>query len=302
MVAAFLTALFFALSGVTGQKVAFRLGAQWGNFIRLVIAVVVLGGVTWSLFPESLHAKTFTWFFLSGLIGFGLGDVALFAAYSRLGSRLTILLTLCLAPVFALIIEWLWLGSHPTARVMVCVATILAGVGLAILLGSGKRTHRERIGSFPLGVVAALIAGFGQGAGAVVSRKAEAVAGTFGVEIHGVSAAFQRVFAGVVVALLTVVALRFFGKQRLMIPTWAAHRKVTGWMLGAALFGPAVGVSCFQWALKSQESGVVLAVVALTPVVMMPMSAVTEGDRPGLWAVIGALLAVGGVVALYLWV
>lgn len=301
MFAAFLTTFFFALSGVTGQRLASRLGAQWGNFIRLLFAGTVLGIVTLTFFPQSLEKNVFTWFFISGLIGFGLGDVALYAAYTRLGSRLTFLLNLCLAPIFALALEWIWLGNFPGWEVAACVGIILTGVGLAVMRGAPDRGAHLYRGSFFTGVVAAVTAGFGQGAGAVISRKAESLARATGVDVPGISAAFQRVTAGLLVAMVVVVALRLLSPAGLRIPSFREQARFSGWLVGAALFGPVIGVSCFQWALQSQESGTVLAVVALTPIVMMPLSAITENDRPGPGAIAGSIIAVGGVVALYLW-
>ena len=78
-------------------------------------------------------------------------------------------------------------------------------------------------------------------------------------------------------------------------------RKVVPWLLGAALFGPVIGVSCFQWALQDLESGIVLAVVALTPIAMLPLARITEGDHPSRLALVGAVVAVAGVVLLNLW-
>lgn len=301
MFAAFLTTFFFALSGVTGQRLASRLGAQWGNLVRLLFAAAVLGILTLLFFPESIEKTVFAWFFFSGLIGFGLGDVALYAAYTRLGSRLTFLLNLCLAPIFALALEWTWLGNFPGWKVAACVGTILLGVCLAVMRGAPARRASLYRGSFFVGVIAAVTAGFGQGAGAVVSRKAESLALSTAVDVPGISAAFQRVTAGLLVALVVVFALRFFSRGGLRIPPWREQVRFSGWLAGAALFGPVIGVSCFQWALQSQESGTVLAVVALTPIVMMPLSAITEKDHPGPGAILGAIVAVSGVVALYLW-
>lgn len=302
MLAAILTAFFFALSGVTGQHVAVRLGGVWGNFVRLLIAAFVLGVIVMVAWPESLQREVFAWFFLSGIIGFGVGDVALFLAYERLGSRLTILLNLCLAPLFAMMLEWIWLENAVTVRVVLCALLILTGVVLAIRPGARSRQKIERRGRFSVGVVAAIIAGLGQGTGAVVSRKAEAVAIEVGVTLNGISAAFQRVSAGLLFALATVVILRLIHSRR-SAELWGNpfDLKLAPWLLGAALFGPVIGVSCFQWALQSLESGIVLAVVATTPIVMMPMSAITEGDHPSKLAILGAFLAVGGVVLLNLW-
>ncbi len=303
MLGAILTTFFFALSGVTGQRVAVRLGSMWGNFIRLLLAAVVLGILVALFYRDSISSETFGWFFFSGIVGFGIGDIALFAAYERIGSRLTILLNLCFAPLFAMAMEYLWLGNAVTGRVVFLASLILIGVIMAIRPGAKSRQIIERRGLYGAGVVAAIVAGFGQGIGAVLSRKAEEVATIAGVEVGGISAAFQRVFAGVVIAGIVVLLVRFFGSKRLW-KDWRTplNKSLAPWLIGAALFGPVIGVSFFQWALKSQESGIVLAVVATTPIVMMPLSAITEGDRPSLLSIFGAIIAVAGVVLLNVWV
>jgi drug/metabolite transporter (DMT)-like permease len=302
MIAAILTTLFFAFSAVTGQRVAVKLGGAWGNLMRLALATLVLGILVWFLTPDAMRWESFRWFFVSGLIGFGLGDVALFTAYERIGSRLTILLNLCLAPLFAMVLEWLWLGNAVGPRVVICALLILTGVVMAIRPNSKSLAKVPLRGNFWVGILAALIAGFGQGTGAVVSRKAETVALALGASGSGITAAFQRVVAGLLFSAAAVLLIRLFGSSKEW-ETWRTplDRKVVPWLLGAALFGPVIGVSCFQWALQSLESGVVLAVVALTPIVMMPLAYFTEGDRPSPLSLAGALVAVAGVVLLNLW-
>jgi len=302
MIAAILTTLFFAFSAVTGQRVAVKLGGAWGNLMRLSLATLVLGLLVVLLTPDAMRWPSFRWFFLSGLIGFGLGDVALFTAYERIGSRLTILLNLCLAPLFAMLLEWIWLGNGVGPRVVICALLILAGVVMAIRPGKKSVVKIPLRGRFWVGILAAILAGFGQGTGAVISRKAETVALELGASGSGITAAFQRVVAGLLFSAVAVILIRLLG-SRAEWETWRTplDRKIAPWLLGAALFGPVVGVSCFQWALQDLESGIVLAVVALTPVVMMPLARFTEGDRPGLLAVAGAMVAVAGVVLLNLW-
>lgn len=302
MIAAILTTLFFAFSAVTGQRVAVKLGGAWGNLMRLSLATLVLGLLVVLLTPDAMRWPSFRWFFLSGLIGFGLGDVALFTAYERIGSRLTILLNLCLAPLFAMLLEWIWLGNGVGPRVVICALLILAGVVMAIRPGKKSVVKIPLRGRFWVGILAAILAGFGQGTGAVISRKAETVALELGASGSGITAAFQRVVAGLLFSAVAVILIRLLG-SRAEWETWRTplDRRIAPWLLGAALFGPVVGVSCFQWALQDLESGIVLAVVALTPVVMMPLARFTEGDRPGLLAVAGAMVAVAGVVLLNLW-
>jgi drug/metabolite transporter (DMT)-like permease len=178
---------------------------------------------------------------------------------------------------------------------------IVSGVIMAIRPGGKSRQLRAHRGKFGVGVLAAITAGFGQGTGAVISRKAESVATELGIASSGISAAFQRVFAGLIFALIIVALIRLLGSKQARAH-WGSplQRDLFPWLMGAALFGPVIGVSCFQWALQSLESGIVLSVVALTPIVMMPLARITEGDHPSKLAIAGAVVAVGGVIVLYL--
>ncbi|MCB1206084.1 MAG: EamA family transporter [Verrucomicrobiae bacterium] len=302
MIAAILTTFLFAFSAVTGQRVAVKLGGAWGNLVRLILAALILGIIVLVTNPGAIRWASFQWFFVSGLIGFGLGDVALFKAYERIGSRLTILLNLCLAPLFAMALEWLWLGNSVGIRGVACALIILTGVGLAVRPGSQSLAKVPRRGRFWVGILFALTAGFGQGSGAVISRKAEEVAAVLEAGGTGITAAFQRVVAGLVFSAVTVALVRFFGSREER-ESWNTpfDRKVLPWLFGAALFGPVIGVSCFQWALQDLKSGIVLSVVALTPIVLMPLARITEGDHPTRLALVGAVVAVAGVVLLYLW-
>ena len=299
MTGAILTTFFFALSAICGQRIAFSFGGLRGNLLRLILSTLVLGVIVLIGFRDSLSWPTFGWLFVSGLIGFGFGDVALFLAYERLGSRLTILLNLCLAPVFAALVEWLWLGNAIPLTPLLAMEVILIGVILAIRPTTPKTWRR---GSFRWGVVFAVCAGFGQGVGAVISRKAQELSLTLGIETNGIAEAFQRVLAGLVFAVV-VVWVRSKIKHRHGSETIAAPVKRTRadwwWLVGAALAGPIIGVSLFQWALATVErSAIVLAIVATTPLVMLPLSWWSEKDRPTLLSIAGAVIAVGGVIFL----
>jgi drug/metabolite transporter (DMT)-like permease len=299
MTAAILTTLFFALSAICGQRIAFSFGGLRGNLLRLILSTLVLGVIVLALFRDSLTWPSFGWLFVSGLIGFGFGDVALFLAYERLGARLTILLNLCLAPVFAALFEWAWLGNTIPLTPLLAMAVILIGVILAIRPSTPASWRR---GSFRWGVGFAICAGFGQGVGAVVSRKAQQVSLTLGIETNGIAEAFQRVLAGLMFAAI-VVWWRSRMKHRHGSEVLAAPVKRTRadwwWLVGAALTGPVIGVSLFQWALATVErSAIVLAIVATTPLVLMPLAWWSEKDRPSPLAIVGAIIAVGAVVFL----
>ncbi len=72
------------------------------------------------------------------------------------------------------------------------------------------------------------------------------------------------------------------------------------WVMANATFGAVLGVPCFQHALTEVSSAVALSITATTPILVMPMTAYSEGDVPSARSVLGAVVAVAGVVMLKL--
>ena len=292
---ALLTAFLFALSAVCGSKIASLMDPIAANFWRLVAAATALGAITFIVDPGSISPDPFAWLLLSGAIGFGIGDIALFLAYPRIGARLTILINFCLATLFGAFADWLWLGDGIAAGEWLAIVAILGGLSWSLLAAERKSMH---YGSFAGGIFAAVVAGFGQGFGATVSRHAVEVAEAQEISISGVSQAFQRVLAGLACVLLLHLWRKTRGRVRPSRP--GAARKLW-WLAGAALFGPVIGVSCFQHSLGIVgSSGVVMAVVATSPLMLIPLGLALEGDRPTRGSVLGAVVGVGGVIAMAL--
>src|SRR4029077_16905521 len=138
-------------------------------------------------------------FFLSGCIGFGLGDMALYQALPRLRPRLTILMVHCLAAPFAALTEWLWMGTALSFAQISWALVILAGV--AIALAPSEHLHIPR-NVLLVGIALGLVAAGGQAGGAVVSRKAYVIVKANGLSIDGLTAAYQRILGGLLFAAL----------------------------------------------------------------------------------------------------
>jgi drug/metabolite transporter (DMT)-like permease len=301
---ALLTAISYPLSAICGKQLVGTFGSQRANLYRLILATFILGAITLAFFRDSFHPTTFSWFLFSGLIGFGIGDVALFFAYLRIGSRLTVLLNFSLATIFGVITEFLWLGTTVRPIELVAIAVILTGLSVAVL--STPTTHAARQGSYGIGLFAAVVAGFGQGVGAVISRHATALADGLGMDpINGLSQAFQRVTAGLLFALLVVAIIHLRSRKSATRPISKPgpdpkpkpnrRRSLAFWLLGAAMFGPVIGVSCFQAALADLPSGIVLAIVAASPIVIIPLAFIFEGDRPTRGSCLGGAIGVAGI-------
>lgn len=294
MFAALLTTILFALSAVTGTKLTHIFSSPaLANLTRLTVAATILG--IWAHgFGVGALGPTFPLFFVSGVIGFGLGDVALFKAFRRVGSRVTVMIVHCIAAPLAAAVEWGWLGIGLTGAQVGAAALTLFGVALA--LSPQPKTPVAREGRLA-GILWALVAAFGQGMGAVVSRVAYDAAERGGFEIDPMTAAYHRLLGGIAFSLLWVL---FVSKDRVNRAALrgAARRGPALWVLANAASGPAFGVACFQWALATTPTGIVLPIVALTPIVLMPMTYRIEKDRPERVAIVGAAIAVAGVILL----
>src|SRR5688572_14366350 len=131
MLPSLLTTVCFSLSVIFAARSARILGGSLANLSRLLLAAVLLG--IWAhAFGGGLQGSGLPWFVLSGVIGFGLGDMALFGALARIGPRLSILLTQCLAAPIGAFAEWIWMGTALTPAEFGCAGVILGGVAIAL--------------------------------------------------------------------------------------------------------------------------------------------------------------------------
>lgn len=321
MLAAFLVTIFFSFSAICGHRSARLLGGTTANFARLLLAALLLGLWAHSL-GQGLSGPSLSTFFLSGCVGFGMGDVAFYQALLRIGSRLTSLIVQCLAAPLAALIEWIWLGTTLSPAQMISAAVILTGVALALspvrnrteggvgrsprgagreaAFNSGKGRAASLLSVSVFGIGWALVASFGQGFGAVLSRKAFAMAGASGLSIDGATSAYQRVLGGVVVGGVAwaIVRWRHRANNHFVPLPKAERRRAIQWMTLNAVSGAVLGVSCFQWALSSQPSGIVLPIVATTPLVVIPFAYFFENDKPTSKSILGGIVAVTGAILL----
>lgn len=302
MIAAAAASILFAASITCGHRAAKIYGGASANFWRLVIATVLLG--IWSFgFGIGVGGAGMGYFFVSGLVGFGMGDVALYQALPRLGSRLAMLFTQCLAAPFGVVIERYWLGTQLSWAQILCITVILTGVGLAL---APHESVKRDLQEWRLGAFFGVMSGLGGALGAVFSRRAFVALADAHQNIDGANAAFQRILGGILVAGTFLAFVRWQDSQTFIKlvrdsgSRGVPHNSVRPWLyvVGNAIAGPAIGVSCMQLALRNTPTGIVLAIIALTPLVVIPLARWFEGERPTIYSLIGSVVAVSGAVGL----
>ncbi len=297
MIAALLASLFFALTGTCGSYNIRANGPVRGNLGRLCVAALVLGAFAHTL-GQGFSSASVAWFLFSGVLGMGIGDLGVYAALPLLGSRLTVLMTQCLAAPIAALGEWLWLGTRLTFTQVLWGLAILAGVAIALM---PSKAHPPRVQVRPIGYLFGLIAAAGQGLGALISRKGVMVASAAGETVQspifGLNAAYHRIIAGLVFAALWFALLRALDRLP-VAPTAPTRKHGLLWILASGFTGPVFAVSCYQWALATTPTGIVLPIAATAPLLAIPIAFFLEGDRPSRRAILGGVIAVAGCIAL----
>ena len=292
MIGAIGTLVFFALTPVFANRAAHRLGSLQANFWRLLLAAGLLGA--WAhVFGRGLGGGALGWFLAGGVVGFGIGGVAMFQSLPRLGSALSTLIVQCGAAVVAAVTEYGWLGTRLGAVSIAFAVLTLGGVVIGLLPRSLPRVSPTE---WKAGLAWAFLSAAGQGVAAVMSRKAFAVAAAMAETVDPGSAAYQRALGGLLVGAVVAGLAIWRG--------WDAPRekgRAWPWVLGNALTGPVAGVTCYQWALRTTPAGIVQPIVAVAPLLTIPLAAWLEGARPRATYYVGAVLAVVGVSGLMVW-
>jgi drug/metabolite transporter (DMT)-like permease len=303
MLASFLAAFFFALNATCANHNVRASGPVRANLGRLFVATCILGLIAHTA-GRGFASASLWWFVLSGIIGMGLGDLGVYAALPLLGSRITVLMTQCLAAPIAALGEWLWLGTKLTSAQVWWGVLILIGVAVAI---TPSKKSPPRVKVRPIGFAFGIVAACGQGFGALVSRKgvnvAEAAQEATHSAVFGLNTAYHRILAGLVFTSLWFLVLRAFNRlpaSPLRSTDASAGRHERFWLIANGLAGPVLGVGCYQWALATTPSGIVLPIAATAPLIAIPIAMIFEGDHPPRRAILGGIVAVAGCIALTL--
>ncbi len=302
MAAALLAALLFAISAICGYRSSKQIGGAEANFWRICMATFCLA--LWAnIFGNGVEGAAFPVFVASGLFGIGLGDTAYFQALPRLGSRRAVLLTQCFIPLFAILIEWLWLGTTLRVAEYSCIGTILIGVALALAPRDHAKIPARQL---QIGIAFTILAGLFSAFGAVLARKGYAVLHANGEHLDPGTTGFQRMLGGFFIPAIILLAAKWKSahahggllEEKTLHVSREKWKRIWPWVLGNSLAGQTFGVTCVQWALEKTPTGIVMTVVATTPLILLPMTRIVEKEKIGIRSLVGAMIAVAGVIGL----
>jgi drug/metabolite transporter (DMT)-like permease len=290
--AALATSVAWSGTSVLFTKATQQVGSIIVNRIRVVLGLVFLMSLNWAfygfLLPLDAGSDRWIWLALSGAIGYALGDVFLFQSFLCIGAQRGMLM-MSLAPLMSAGLAWIFFGEILSGMQMLGVIVTLTGIAWVILR---QKNGKPSQGRSPLqGVLFGLGAATGQAVGFVLSKQG--LADNFS-PIAGNSI---RMVAAVIV-LWALAGLQ--GKARETIESMRAKPKVFVWLTVAAFTGPVVGATLSLFALQHTQVGIASTLIALPPVFLLPVEWLVFKEKFDWGAVLGTLVAIGGVALLFL--
>lgn len=276
---------FFAAAGQRmGSVVLNRLRISTAC-VLLSLALLVTQGAPWPVWATMAQVG---WLAASGVVGFVFGDTYYFRSLVILGPGRAALLASS-GPIFTMLFAAFALGERPGPLALLGTALTLSGI--AWVLRERERGHATHVeGSVAVGVMAGVLAAIGQAGGYVLSKFA------LRTGIDPLSATLVRVGAAAIAIWLLATV------ERAVPATVGAlrDRRAAGFMLGGAVFGPFLGVTLSLTAIRYIDTGVAASITAIYPIFTMLIAARFHGEKLGWRSLLGALVAVAGVVVLFL--
>ena len=289
--AAFATAVCWTVTPIAFEAAGKRVGSLTVNFIRLIIAFVLIGLftlVTRGMFlPFDASSINWTWLTVSGLIGFVIGDLFLFEAYVRIGARISLLIMAAVPPITALA-GFIILNETLTVLDLLGMFITVAGIALVILV---KGTEAKKVQlSHPLrGIIYAFIGALGQSFGTVYSK--------FGMGDYNAFAATQiRIIAAIVGFTLVVTARKHWRNIFQSLKDYTAIKSIA---IGS-VFGPFIGVSLSLLAVQHTTTGVASTITSISRILIIPISIFLFKEKISVKEIIGAFITIAGVSLLFI--
>jgi drug/metabolite transporter (DMT)-like permease len=292
--AALATSVLFSATSTQLTLAGRQVGSMVVNRLRLLLATLFLIGAHFLLklpLPWLAGGQRWFWLGLSGIVGLVLGDALLFEAFVRVGPRLSMLM-MSLAPILSTLLAWLFLGERLSAMQLLAIFITVFGIAWVVQdrnqqAPTDSADRRTALSGLLLGIGAAA----GQAVGLVLAK--EGLTGDF----PALSGTFMRMLAAAMVLWVITILRRQAGTT---LHKLTSRPRAALWILGGSFTGPFLGVTLSLVAVQRTEVGIASTLMALPPVILLPVGYFVFKERFGWQAILGTLVALAGVGILFL--
>lgn len=287
---ALLTAFLWSITSLLFANAVSRIGSVQLNVSRQIIALIFLSTVIFLFgFDLSLSTRQILFLGLSGFVGLTFGDTFLFLAYREIGARISMLI-MSLSPAVASVLAFLLLKEKLSFLTIIGMTVTLSGILLVVYDKNGKQEN----GINYLGLFFAFLASVGQGIGLVLAKIAFLESNN---SLNGFVATFIRLFASISILLPVSLIMKKFKNP---IIVFQKDPKAFLLTVGGSIAGPFLGITFSLIAVSHTKVGIASTIMALPPVIMLPLVKYFYNEKLNFRAVVGAFIAVFGVAILFL--
>ncbi len=289
--ASLVTALCWTVTAVAFESAGKKVGSLSVNYIRLMIGFVLLGLYTFftrgMALPIDASGTAWFWLFISGMIGFVIGDLFLFQAFVEIGSRISLLVMSTVPPITA-ITGFLVMGERIKPLGLIGMFITIGGITL-VILSKDSEGKKVKFSHSIKGLTYALIGAFGQAFGLVF--------GKLGMGEYNPFAATQiRVIAAIIGFTIVIAASKKWSDILNALKNKSGIRDIS---IGA-FFGPFLGVSFSLVAVQYTATGIVSTITSISPILIIPASIAIFKEKVLPKEMLGALISVVGVILLFI--
>jgi drug/metabolite transporter (DMT)-like permease len=299
-IAALVTALCWLGSSLAFAVAGREAGAQPLNQFRLYAALPLLFVLGFALvgkgWPSDASLERISLIGVSGILGLVIGDYGFFHALATIGPRLATVI-MSLWPACTVAINLLR-GEDPTSGQLLGVGVTVAGVAM-VLLGKREGAWRPDLTArqWLWGCVGALVGALGQASGFVMAGIAMEKGADLPSGVDPLLATIVRMCAATI-GMQLIVCLQ--GRPLAMTKIVRNKKALAAAMIGVVC-GPVLGVwMSMVGAARAVNTGVASALMATTPIFMLPVAMWFYKARVGPLGILGTILAVAGVAICFL--
>ncbi len=288
--AAIFTAFCWAFNSLSFSLAGKIVSSKTVNHIRLWIAFLSMGLINLfmfkSFFPLSAGIKPIFFLGLSGLIGFALGDAALFESLVLLGPRLSMTI-MATNPIIGAILSFIFLKEILKPLHILAILVTISSVMFVVSEKHDNENFDKK--KRPIGVLLAFIGSFCQASGMLLSKIG------LSNNLSIISGNMIRVTSGLLAIVIISIIKREFSED------FKKLKNINGtiFIILGAILGPVIGVMLALYAISNTKIGVATTLTSISPILLIPLSALIYKEKITLRMISGTILTIIGASALF---